>query len=58
MWILLVGLCGSGCFLEQIPGNYKEKASCEAAVRIILDAPPWAPRFAVCIPAPDDIVYE
>ena len=59
MWVLLAGLCGVGCFLEQIPGSYKERARCEEAVKIILDAPPSTSlRFAVCIPAPDDIVYE
>ena len=58
MWILLAGLCASGCFLEQIPGSYNERARCEEAAKIILDAPPWAARFAVCIPAPDDILYE
>ena len=58
MWVLLAGLCGVGCFLEQIPGSYKERARCEEAVKIIMEAPPRGPRFAVCIPAPDDIIHE
>lgn len=57
MWVLV--LLYAGAAITNIPGNYSTKEKCEEAAAVFEDASrALVPQFAVCIPAPDDIVYE
>lgn len=57
MWVLV--LLYASAAITTIPGSYSTEEKCkEAAVAYMKSTTIFASRLAICIPAPDDIIYE